>query len=59
MAGAAPDTPQIRAICDGADMQLTDHLQPIRQAGGVVKLADDVARRERALQRMLSTLGEG
>lgn len=32
-------------------MQLTDHLQPIRQAGRVVKLAAHVARRQRALER--------
>lgn len=32
-------------------MQLTDHLQPIRQATRVVKLAALVARRQRALER--------
>ncbi len=32
-------------------MQLTDHLQPIRQAGRVVKLAAHVARRQRAVER--------
>jgi hypothetical protein len=32
-------------------MQLTDHLQPIRQAARVVKVAAHLARRQRALER--------
>lgn len=32
-------------------MQLTDHLQPIRQAGRVVQVAAHIARRQRAIQR--------